>query len=85
MREVTDRYGERPLGISRLLHSIGSHDFSNSVTFIIDPEGILRYMVVSDLNVGRSVKETLRVIKALKTGELCQIGWEDGEDTLGKA
>lgn len=40
-------------------------------TFIIDPKGILRYLVVSDDNVGRNIEETLRVLKALKTGGLC--------------
>ncbi len=54
-------------------------------TFIIDPEGVLRYVVISDLSVGRSVDETLRVLKALQTGELCPIEWHDGEKTLGKA
>src|ERR1044072_6655617 len=34
--------------------------------FVIDPEGILRYKVVHDLNVGRSAEETLRVIQALQ-------------------
>jgi alkyl hydroperoxide reductase subunit AhpC len=50
--------------------------------FIIDPEGIVRYSVVHDLNVGRSVDETLRVLKAFKTGGLCAIDWNEGEDTL---
>lgn len=50
--------------------------------FIIDPEGIIRYSVVHDLNVGRSVDETLRVLRALKTGGLCPVDWEDGEDLL---
>lgn len=54
-------------------------------TFIIDPGGILRYQVVSDLNVGRSVEETLRVLRALQSGELCPIEWKPGEKTLGKA
>lgn len=54
-------------------------------TFIIDDEGVLRYMVVSDLGVGRSVAETLRVLQALQTGELCQLEWKPGEKTLGKA
>ena len=45
-------------------------------TFIIDPEGVLRYVVVSDLNVGRSVSETLRVLEALQTGELCPVEWD---------
>lgn len=53
-------------------------------TFIIDPEGVLRYQVVSDDNVGRSVEETLRVVKALKTGEKCPVEWSPGEKTLGK-
>ncbi len=51
-------------------------------TFIIDPEGNLRYVVISDGNVGRSVEETLRVVKALQTGGLCPVDWEPGQDTL---
>lgn len=51
-------------------------------TFIIDPEGIVRYAVVSDNNVGRSVTETLRVLKALQTGKLCPVNWEEGDKTL---
>lgn len=54
-------------------------------TFIIDPEGVLRYCVISDLSVGRSVTETLRVLKALQTGELCPVEWAPGNKTLGKA
>lgn len=50
--------------------------------FIIDPEGVVRYSVIHDLNVGRSVDETLRVLKALKTGGLCPIDWDEGEDLL---
>ncbi len=54
-------------------------------TFIIDPEGILRYAVTHDLSVGRSITETLRVLQALQTGELCQMEWSNGSQTLGKA
>lgn len=50
--------------------------------FIVDPEGILRYSVVHDLNVGRSVDETLRVLQALQSGGLCPIDWNPGDDTL---
>lgn len=53
-------------------------------TFIIDPEGVLRYALVSDLNVGRSVAETLRVLEALQTGERCPVEWKPGAQTLGK-
>jgi len=50
--------------------------------FIIDPEGILRYQVVTDLNVGRSVEETLRVLQALQAGGLCPANWKPGDKTL---
>ncbi|KAB3534095.1 peroxiredoxin [Alkaliphilus pronyensis] len=50
--------------------------------FIIDPEGVLRYSVVHDLNVGRSVDETIRVLQGLKSGGLCPIDWKPGEDLL---
>lgn len=50
--------------------------------FIIDPEGIVRYQTVNDLNVGRNVDETLRVLKALKTGGLCPVNWEEGDELL---
>ncbi|MBE3582668.1 MAG: peroxiredoxin [Limnochordaceae bacterium] len=50
--------------------------------FIIDPEGKVRYQVVHELNVGRSVDETLRVLQALQTGEMCGANWEPGQPTL---
>ena len=54
-------------------------------TFIIDPQGILKYMVISASSVGRSINETLRVLKALQTGDLCPVEWAPGQKTLGKA
>lgn len=50
--------------------------------FIIDPEGVLRYSVVHDLNIGRSVDETLRVLQGLQTGGLCAADWTPGEENL---
>jgi peroxiredoxin (alkyl hydroperoxide reductase subunit C) len=50
--------------------------------FVIDPEGVLRYKVIHDLNIGRSAEETLRVIQALQTGGLCQAEWKPGQKTL---
>lgn len=50
--------------------------------FIIDPEGIVQYAVTQNLSTGRSVDETLRVLAAIQTGELCGSDWEPGEDTL---
>lgn len=51
--------------------------------YIIDPEGVLQYQVVHNLDVGRSVEETLRVLEALQTGSLCPLGWKPGQKTLG--
>ena len=56
---------------------------ANRTTFIIDPEGTIRFSEATDLSVGRNVKETLRVLDALQTGELCPCNWEKGEKTLG--
>lgn len=53
-------------------------------TFIIDDKGLLKYFVVSDGNVGRSVTETLRVVKALQTGGLCPIDWQPGDKQVEK-
>ena len=50
--------------------------------FIIDPQGILKYQVVHDLNIGRSVDETLRVIQGLQTGGLCAAEWKPGQENL---
>jgi peroxiredoxin (alkyl hydroperoxide reductase subunit C) len=54
-------------------------------TFIVDPEGVIRWVNVNDLSVGRSVAETLRVLDGLQTGELTPCGWQAGERTLSAA
>ena len=51
-------------------------------TFIIDPQGIIRWVSVYDLNVGRNVQEVIRVLDALQTDELCPCNWNKGEETL---
>lgn len=51
-------------------------------TFIADPDGIIRFVSVNDLSVGRNVKEVLRVLDALQTDELCPCNWEKGQATL---
>lgn len=52
-------------------------------TVVIDPDGFVRYYVVSDLDVGRSVDETMRVVEALQTGELCPVDWKPGMAHVG--
>jgi peroxiredoxin (alkyl hydroperoxide reductase subunit C) len=54
-------------------------------TFIVDPEGIIRFASVNDLSVGRNVDEVLRVLDALQTDELCPCNWKKGEPTLEAA
>lgn len=50
--------------------------------FIIDPQGVLQYTVITNLSVGRSVDETLRVLQALQTGGLCPADWRPGHKLL---
>lgn len=51
-------------------------------TYIVDPDGIVRFISYNDLNVGRNVKEVIRVLDALQTDELCPCNWEKGQATL---
>jgi alkyl hydroperoxide reductase subunit AhpC len=55
-------------------------------TFLVDPNGVLQQSSVNNLPVGRSVDETLRLIKAFqhveKVGEVCPANWQPGKDTM---
>ena len=51
-------------------------------TYIVDPDGIIRWVSVNDLSVGRNVKEVLRTLDALQTDELCPCNWEKGAQTI---
>ncbi len=51
-------------------------------TFIVDPEGIIRWASVNDLSVGRNVDEVVRTLDALQTDELCPCNWKKGDATL---
>lgn len=50
--------------------------------FLIDPQGIVRWLAVHDLGVGRNVSEVLRVLDALQTDKLCPCNWQPGEKTI---
>jgi peroxiredoxin (alkyl hydroperoxide reductase subunit C) len=54
-------------------------------TFIVDPDGIIRFAYVTDMSVGRNPQEVLRVLDALQTDELCPCNWQKGEDVLKAA
>jgi peroxiredoxin (alkyl hydroperoxide reductase subunit C) len=51
-------------------------------TFIVDPSNVIQHVTVNNLNVGRSPEETLRVLDALQTGELCACNRAVGGETL---
>src|ERR1700730_2696268 len=54
-------------------------------TFIVDPQGVIRFAAVNDLSVGRNPQEVLRVLDALQTDELCPCNWQKGQETLQAA
>ncbi|MBL8857975.1 MAG: peroxiredoxin [Planctomycetes bacterium] len=54
-------------------------------TLIVDPQGVIRFVSVNDLSVGRNVDEILRTLDALQTDELCPCNWQPGEKTLQPA
>ena len=54
-------------------------------TFIVDPEGVIRFVSVNDLSVGRNPQEVLRVLDALQTDELCPCNWQKGEEVIKTA
>jgi alkyl hydroperoxide reductase subunit AhpC len=54
-------------------------------TFIVDPEGVIRFVSVNDLSVGRNPQEVLRVLDGLQTDELCPCNWQKGDDVLKAA
>jgi peroxiredoxin (alkyl hydroperoxide reductase subunit C) len=72
-----------------LTHALGILDpeagVAQRATFIVDPQGIVRFVYVTDLNVGRSPAEVLRVLDALQTDELCPCNWQQGQPTLQAA
>lgn len=69
--------------LSQTLGILDEHEgVAQRATFIVDPQGIIRFVMVTDLNVGRNPKEVLRILDALQTDELCPCNWQKGEKTL---
>jgi alkyl hydroperoxide reductase subunit AhpC len=73
-------------GKRELTQALGILDEKEGVaqraTYIVDPQNIIRFVMVTDLNVGRNTKEVLRVLDALQTDELCPCNWQKGDNTL---
>lgn len=55
---------------------------ANRATFVVDPDNVIRYAEMTDTSVGRNPNETLRVLDALQTDELCPCNWKKGDATL---
>jgi peroxiredoxin (alkyl hydroperoxide reductase subunit C) len=55
---------------------------SQRATFIVDPTNVVRFVMVTDISVGRNVKEVLRVLDALQSDGFTPCGWEKGEETI---
>lgn len=51
-------------------------------TYIVDPDGVIQHVYATNLNVGRNPEDTLRVLDALQTDELCPCNREVGGGTL---
>jgi len=75
-----------PTAPSGLAHLLGVLDNATGValraTFIVDPNNVIQHVTVNNLNVGRSADETLRILDALQTGELCACNRAVGGETL---
>lgn len=71
--------------LSAALGILGEDGVCKRATFVVDPDGIIRFALVTDGKVGRSPEEVLRVLDALQTDELCPCNWQKGEDTLKAA
>jgi alkyl hydroperoxide reductase subunit AhpC len=54
-------------------------------TFLVDPDGIIRFASVNDLSVGRNPAEVMRVLDALQSDELCPCNWNKGDEYLRPA
>ncbi len=71
--------------LTRALGILDAEGVAKRATFIVDPEGIIRFASVTDMNVGRNVDEVLRVLDALQTDGLCGCNWQPGDETLDAA
>jgi len=71
--------------LSTALGILDEEGVAKRATFIVDPQGVIRFASVTDMNVGRNVDEVMRVLDALQTDELCPCNWTRGDQTLQAA
>jgi lipoyl-dependent peroxiredoxin subunit C len=68
--------------LSQALGILGEDGVAQRATFIVDPQDVIQFVMVTAGSVGRNVKEVLRVLDALQSDELCPCNWNKGEATL---
>jgi len=75
------------LAAGKLAEEVGVLEQTSRVcyraTYIVDPQGVIQWVNVCPLSVGRSVAETLRVLDAIQSDELCACNWKPGDPHLG--
>ena len=59
--------------LSKEIGVLDTDNRSKRATFIVDPKGVIQFIMVTSRNVGRSVKETLRIFEAIQTGRMCPV------------
>lgn len=69
-----------------LIDGLGIRDKDAGValraTFIVDPFNVIQQVSVNSLSVGRNPKETLRLLDALQSDELCPCNRQVGGETI---
>lgn len=80
------RYGSTEETMEGLAEQLGVFSYADGAalraTFIVDPDNVIQHVTVNNLNVGRSPEETLRILDALQTGELCACNRTVGGETI---
>ena len=73
----------------RFARALGVLDEAEGValraTFVVDPHNVIQHVYVTNLSVGRNPQDTLRVLDALQTDELCPCNRALGGETLKAA
>ena len=68
--------------LSTALGILTPEGVAQRATFIVDPDNVIQFAMVTAGSVGRNVDEVLRVLDALQTDELCPCNWTKGQETL---
>ena len=80
------QFADTQRGYLSLAEQLGVFNYERGAalraTFIVDPDNVIQHVTVNSLDVGRSPEETLRILDALQTGELCACNRAVGGATL---